>query len=60
MHGQQGRQQVPLGGHVVVLKTNVNMEKEIVIVMMNVKAIYDVAKTIVIVYIQQIQKILPH
>ena len=57
--GQQGRQQANLGGHVVALKTNVKKKKEIATVMMNVKAVYDVAKTIVKIYIQQMQKILP-
>ena len=59
MHGQQGRRQVPLGGHVVVLKTNVKKKKEIATVMMNVKANYDVVKTIVTLFIMIVQ-ILPY
>ena len=58
MHGQQGRQQVPLDGHVVVLKTHVKKKKEIATVMMNVKANYDVAKTIVMLYIMIVQILL--
>ena len=50
MHGQQGRQQANLGGHVVALKTHVKKTQEIATVMMNVIAIYDVAKTIVMLY----------
>ena len=42
---------MPLGGHVVALKTHVQMEKEIVTVMMNVKTNYDVVKTIVMIFI---------
>ena len=60
LHGQQDRQQINLDGHVVVLNTHVQMEKEIVTVMMNVKTLYDVGKTIAMIYIQQIQQILPH
>ena len=58
MHGQQGRQQANLGGHVVALKTHVKKKKEIATVMMNVSAIYDVAKTIVMLYMVIVQILL--